>query len=131
MSQPGNACLTTAGKPPGTGASEDCLFLEVQAPAKSTSKSKFPVFVFFPGGGFNDGATANANATTLIQASGMNMVFVSLSYRVGPYGFLASSELVKGGSINNGLLDQRKALQWVQKYISQVRASTLLVNECC
>lgn len=59
----------------------------------------------------------------------MNMIFVSLSYRVGPYGFLASSEVEKGGSINNGLLDQRKALQWVQKYISQVRMSWVLVNQ--
>lgn len=129
MSQVGDACLSTAGAPPGKGSSEDCLFLEVQAPAKLTTKSKLPVFVFFPGGGFNTGATANVNATTLIKASGMNMIFVSLSYRVGPYGFLASSEVEKGGSINNGLLDQRKALQWVQKYISQVRESWVPVNQ--
>ncbi|KAJ9631956.1 hypothetical protein H2203_000357 [Taxawa tesnikishii (nom. ined.)] len=49
----------------------------------------------------------------------MNIVVVNFNYRVGPYGFLASQEVVKGGSINNGLKDQRKALQWVQKYISK------------
>lgn len=37
---------------------------------------------------------------------------------VGPYGFLASQEVLANGNINNGLKDQRKALQWVQKYIS-------------
>lgn len=36
---------------------------------------------------------------------------------MGPYGFLAGSEILKGGSINNGLKDQRKALHWVSKYI--------------
>ena len=35
---------------------------------------------------------------------------VNFNYRVGPYGFLASREVLKGGSINNGLKDQRKAL---------------------
>lgn len=36
---------------------------------------------------------------------------------MGPYGFLAGSEVLEGGGINNGLKDQRKALHWVQKYI--------------
>lgn len=47
------------------------------------------------------------------------MILVNFNYRVGPYGFLAGEEVLKGGSVNNGLKDQRKALQWVQKYISQ------------
>lgn len=42
---------------------------------------------------------------------------VNFNYRVGPYGFLASNEVIKDGSINNGLKDQRKALEWVNKYI--------------
>ena len=48
----------------------------------------------------------------------MNIIVVNFNYRVGPYGFLASSEVLADGSINNGLKDQRKALQWVQQYIS-------------
>jgi len=42
------------------------------------------------------------------------------NFLVGPYGFLASNEVQTNGSLNNGLKDQRKALQWVKKYISQV-----------
>ena len=44
----------------------------------------------------------------------MNIVVVEINYRVGPYGFIAGSEIE---SANNGLRDQRKALEWVQKYI--------------
>lgn len=52
----------------------------------------------------------------------MGMIYVDFNYRVGPYGFLASSEVKSKGSLNNGLKDQRKALEWVQKYISKVSA---------
>lgn len=49
------------------------------------------------------------------------MVVVTFNYRVGPYGFLASREIENSPSatLNNGLRDQRKALEWVQKYIAQ------------
>ena len=41
------------------------------------------------------------------------------SYRVGATGFLTSKELQSAGyKANNGLRDQRVALEWVQKYIS-------------
>lgn len=50
------------------------------------------------------------------------MIYVDFNYRVGPYGFLASSEVQSKGSLNNGLKDQRKALEWVQKHISKVSA---------
>lgn len=46
----------------------------------------------------------------LIAASDFNVVVVNFNYRVGPYGFIASEEVLKGGSVNNGLKDQRKAL---------------------
>jgi Carboxylesterase family len=64
----------------------------------------------------------------------MNIVVVNFNYRVGPWGFLAGKEVQAGGSVNNGLKDQIKALQWVQKYISKVsyilryRSST--ANHC-
>jgi carboxylesterase type B len=44
---------------------------------------------------------------------------VTLNYRVGPYGFLAGSEVIESGGINAGLKDQRKALEWVQQHIEQ------------
>lgn len=101
--------------------SEDCLFVNVFAPSKATNKSSLPVFVFIQGGGFNVNGNANYNGSGLIHAADGNMVVVNFNYRVGPYGFLAGKEIVsnKTLSLNNGLKDQRKALEWVQKHIRQ------------
>lgn len=48
------------------------------------------------------------------------MVFVQINYRVGVFGFLASEKIREDGDLNVGLLDQQKALLWVQKYIHLV-----------
>lgn len=95
---------------------EDCLYLDVYAPTNATTDSFLPVFVFIQGGGFNDNANPNLNGTGLIKASSDSIVVVTLNYRVGLYGFLASRKL---SIANNGLRDQRKALEWVRKHISQ------------
>lgn len=50
----------------------------------------------------------------------MGIVVVTFNYRVGPYGFLSGEEVEKQGSVNNGLKDQIKALEWVQKHIRKV-----------
>lgn len=50
-------------------------------------------------------------------------MLVNFNYRVGAYGFLASEKIKKDGALNAGLLDQRKALEWVQRYISLVSCS--------
>lgn len=53
----------------------------------------------------------------MVQKSGGNIILVNFNYRVGALGFLASEKVREGGALNAGLLDQRKALEWVQKYI--------------
>ena len=78
-----------------------------------------PVYVWIQGGGFNELSNANYNATGLIKAADMDMVVVTFNYRVSLYGFLASEQVEKGGSLNNGLKDQLKVLNWVQKHIKQ------------
>lgn len=114
-------CIPTDQYPIPAGTSEDCLFLDVYAPNRARNASKLPVFVFIQGGGFNADSNANFNGTGLIQASKTGIVVVNFNYRVGPYGFLSGSEVLEGGSINNGLKDQLKVLQWVQAHISKVR----------
>ena len=108
------------GLGPHVGGSEDCLFLDVYAPTKANSSSKLPVYVFIQGGGFN-GDGAHPNASGLILASGINIITVTFLYRGGGLGFLASTEVQGGASLNNGLKDQRKALEWVQSNIATVR----------
>ena len=46
-----------------------------------------------------------------------NMVYVALNYRLGALGFLSSPEVKADGVFNAGILDQRFALDWVQKNI--------------
>lgn len=101
--------------------SEDCLFVNVFSPSKSTNTSKLPVYVFIQGGGFSMNGNADYNGADLIDAADNNMVVVNFNYRVGPYGFLAGNEIEanKSLSLNNGLKDQRQALKWVQTHIHE------------
>ncbi|EPE31258.1 alpha/beta-Hydrolase [Glarea lozoyensis ATCC 20868] len=95
--------------------SEDCLFLNVFAPAKETKPRA--VLVWFQGGGLNSNADANGDGSSLIAAADNDLVVVTFNFRVGVHGFLASKEVKKDGNLNAGLLDQRKVLHWVQKNI--------------
>ena len=78
------------------------------------------MFFFIQGGGFNSDSNPNLNGTGLILAGEMDLVVVTFNYRVGPYGFLASKEVQANGDINVGILDQRKALEWVHQNIRKV-----------
>lgn len=105
----------------GGPQSEDCLFINVFSPSRSTNESLLPVYVFIQGGGFSINGNANYDGADLIDAADNNMVVVNFNYRVGPYGFLAGKELAANQSLslNNGLKDQRQALMWVKKHIQQ------------
>ncbi|RMZ88013.1 hypothetical protein DV736_g4759, partial [Chaetothyriales sp. CBS 134916] len=115
----GDICLST-GRLTQMRASEDCLFLDIYAPSDADSSKPLPVYFFIQGGGFNMNSNSNYNGSGLVVASDHSIVVVTFNYRVGPYGFLASSEVISSGSstTNNGLRDQIKALEWVNKHIS-------------
>ena len=100
------------------GASEDCLNLDIYAPSNVTATSALPVYFFIQGGGFN-AAYPTQNGSSLVQASGNQIIVVSINYRVSAYGFLASAEVHDHGSLNNGLKDQRMAMQWVHSNIAK------------
>lgn len=106
------------GNPTG-GKSEDCLYLNVWSPAKS-SKEKLPVLVWIYGGGFSFGSTAEP-VYTGENIANKGVVFVSIAYRVGQLGFLAhpalSAETKNKVSGNYGLLDMIAGLKWVKKNI--------------
>ena len=100
-------------------ASENCLFLNVYAPANATSKSRLPVMFWIHGGGFAGGASSEPrhNGDFLPLAG---VVLVTINYRLGVFGFLATEELAQeanGASGNYGLLDMVAALQWVKSNI--------------
>ncbi|KAH9910175.1 carotenoid ester lipase precursor [Epithele typhae] len=103
-------------------ADEDCLSLNVIVPNGAKIGDDLPVAVWVFGGGFQVGGSSMAKGGVVVKRSiAMNepTIFVSMNYRVSAYGFLASKEVKEAGVGNLGLQDQRLALHWVQKYISQ------------
>lgn len=50
--------------------------------------------------------------------SGSPFIGVSINYRLGVWGFLATPEIQAEGSSNAGLLDQRMGMQWIQDHIA-------------
>jgi carboxylesterase type B len=46
-------------------------------------------------------------------------IVVEIQYRLGAFGFLASTEIEQNGVLNAGLLDQRFALDWVQRHATE------------
>uniref|UniRef100_A0A034VEM1 carboxylesterase n=1 Tax=Bactrocera dorsalis TaxID=27457 RepID=A0A034VEM1_BACDO len=94
--------------------SEDCLHLNVYAPAKPSTTGPLPVMVWIHGGGFLFGSS---NGTLPLSLISEDVIVVTLNYRLGAWGFLCLPE--EGIWGNAGLKDQRLALQWVHDNISQ------------
>ncbi|GLB02197.1 hypothetical protein AtubIFM57258_003539 [Aspergillus tubingensis] len=107
-----------------TQSDVDCLNLNIAVPAGTSAHSKLPVFVFIHGGGLMIGANSwpqfdYERFVKLSIDSGLPIVAVSINYRLGPFGFLTSDELRNAGyKANNGLRDQRVALEWVRRHIA-------------
>ncbi|KAI0473073.1 carboxylesterase [Xylariaceae sp. FL0804] len=93
--------------------SEDCLFLNIEAPANA---SKLPVLVWIHGGGYGAGNNQFAFSQQILTNHNSYLA-VSIQYRLGAFGFLSSAELALSGIPNAGIYDQHFALEWVQKYI--------------
>ena len=54
----------------------------------------------------------------LVNLSDGNLIFVSIQYRLGMFGFLGGREIAENGNLNAGLLDMWAGLQWVQRHIA-------------
>ncbi len=108
------------------GNEEDCLYLNVWSPDGNGKgkgkgkKGKLPVIVYIHGGS-NTGGSGQSDWHTTAQE--FNAVVVSINYRVGAMGWFSHPALKTGDMMddsgNFGLLDQVKALQWVQDNIEQ------------
>ncbi len=97
--------------------SEDCLYLNIWAPAEE--KGNLPVMVWFFGGGFTTGNAGDEEFEGTRMAE-KGVILVTVSYRVGVLGFLAYPPLYKDENKalgNYGILDQIQALKWIQKNI--------------
>jgi para-nitrobenzyl esterase len=104
-----------------SGPSEDCLYLNVYAPASSDRKSKLPVMVWIHGGGFAAGAGSEPRYTNSALVS-KKVVLVTINYRLGVFGFFANEDLLNEGhghAGNYGLMDMAAALRWVHANIAE------------
>ncbi|OZB59356.1 MAG: carboxylesterase [Lysobacterales bacterium 14-68-21] len=103
------------------GMSEDCLYLNVWAPADH-GDGRRPVLVYFYGGGFlaGDGSEPRYDGASL---AAKGLVTVTVNYRLGVFGFLAAPALAaespRHATGNYGLLDQAAALRWVRANIAR------------
>jgi para-nitrobenzyl esterase len=114
------ACMQAPNTQGNTApVSEDCLYLNVWTPARSAA-ARLPVIVWIHGGGYVGGSTS----IPLYDGTGYarkGVVLVSLAYRLGPYGFMASPELSREsghGSGTYGIEDLIAGLKWVQKNVA-------------
>ena len=119
----GAACIQSKGRPDSIyfwslpKTSEDCLYLNVWAPADARNA---PVFVWIHGGALSGGSGSEPlyDGTKFAERG---IVVVTINYRLGPLGFLVhpalSAESRRKISGNYGLLDQVAALEWVKKNI--------------
>jgi para-nitrobenzyl esterase len=103
------------------GMSEDCLTLNVWAPAAHNGE-KLPVMVWVYGGGFTTGSTSERRQDGE-QIAHRGVILVSMNYRLNIFGFFShpalAQESPQHAAGNYGLMDQAAALAWVRANIEQ------------
>ncbi|KAI5834265.1 alpha/beta-hydrolase [Schizophyllum commune Tattone D] len=108
----------------------ECLNLNITRPAGLSRHSRIPVMLWIHGGGDRgSGSHWMYDGGNLVRRSilcGRPIICVTINYRLGLFGFAASPHLreeaaVSGeaGTGNYGVRDQRKALEWIHRYISE------------
>ncbi len=117
----GPQCMQMRQVTPDVKQSEDCLTLNVWAPASAKPGQKLPVMVWIHGGSFTGGSGSNAiyDGTHFAERG---IVLVTVNYRLGRLGFFAHPALTAeqpGADLANyGMMDNLAALAWVQANIA-------------
>lgn len=112
----GPVCIQPPSRTDTQRRAEDCLFLNVWAPPSATGSSRLPVMVFIHGGAYVIGSGSSPLYNGAYLAASNDVVVVTLNYRLGALGFLPVA--AGNGRGNFGLMDQQKALEWVQGNIA-------------
>lgn len=120
----GAACWQRFSEALQAPLSEDCLHLNIYSPERTNEDaagSAWPVVVYIHGGAFAVGAGSSRHVNGPMWAAEHRVVFVSLNYRLGLFGFYRNAALTAeqpSAPANHGLLDQRAALLWIQQHIA-------------
>jgi len=123
--EPGSACPQLQSLLSGVQApedqkmvgNEDCLYLNVWAPANASS---LPVMLWIHGGGNTIGQGGTYDGAHL--ATDQNVVVITINYRLGPMGWFSHPDLKRGNPLddsgNYGTLDVVRALEWTRDNVS-------------
>ena len=98
--------------------SEDCLYLNIWAPADG--RKNMPVYVWYFGGGLQVGNTTEMEFDGE-RIARRGIVVVTVGYRLNAFGFLCHPEITKeqpDAPANFGFLDQQFATRWVKRNIA-------------
>ena len=121
-STPGNSAPQTIYKqsffadPNLPKESIDCLSLNI---ASRDLNDQMPVMIWIHGGAYITGS-ANSLIYDLNSIPLHGVVLVTINYRLGPFGFLRLDDVTNGvisSSGNEGLMDQRMAIEWIRNNI--------------
>jgi para-nitrobenzyl esterase len=120
----GNGCLQEASiyagiKGEGIVGQEDCLYLDIKAPANNINR-RLPVMFWIHGGGNTSGVKDYYDFSELIREH--QVLVVTINYRLGPMGWFTHPAIqgLQHGidkTSNFGTLDIIEALKWVQNNI--------------
>ncbi|MDC0440677.1 carboxylesterase family protein [Gammaproteobacteria bacterium] len=120
----GNGCLQEASiyagiKGEGIVGQEDCLYLDIKAPANNINR-RLPVMFWIHGGGNTSGVKDYYDFSELIREQ--QVLVVTINYRLGPMGWFTHPAIqgLQNGidkTSNFGTLDIMEALKWVQNNI--------------
>ncbi len=94
--------------------SEDCLYVDIYAPAGASPGENLPVMVWIYGGGQTSGSSQGYDGSRLAAENGV--IVVATNYRVGPFGWFHHPSVVpEGESGHFALYDLMAALAWVRR----------------
>ena len=118
------SALSSSNAEPGTlVGSEDCLYLNVFAPAGIQAGAELPVMFFIHGGGNTIGSAIPYDGSAFVQEQGV--IMVTIHYRLGVLGWFSHPAVREAAvdpldaSGNFAVLDMIAALQWVQNNIAE------------
>jgi carboxylesterase type B len=98
-------------------SAEDCLYLDIWAPANIPANKSLPVIVWTYGGGFTGGSKSQNTPEGLFEQS-KDFIFVAYNYRLGITGLGNGPTYAhEGGTTNAALWDVQQAFEWTRKYI--------------
>jgi para-nitrobenzyl esterase len=95
--------------------SEDCLFLNVTAPAGKAARPR-PVIVYIHGGAYSSGSGSSPLYDGAALCRNGDVVVVTLNHRLNLFGYLSLPGFPDSG--NAGTLDLVLALRWVRDNIT-------------